>query len=120
MGTGASIQTPDNLQENEQHAGRPVVRGPVPVEGKHYVFYPAQCSASSRPNNISVFDETVVYTSKNRVVFVETQKVARMKAPVFRSDGVVYQTKVRTSTAGTGGFFCRVALLRRAANTFFV
>ena len=95
MGTGASIQNPENVGgDNAPNQAKKLVRGPVPIDGKPYVYYPSQCSASIRPNNLSAFGDTLLFTSKNRVVFVETGK-PRLKNCVFRADGVVYQTKAR-------------------------
>jgi hypothetical protein len=107
MGAAASVQATDGVDDGpDDFVERKLARGPVPIEGRPYVFYPAQASASVRPNNISVFDDTLVFTSKSRVVFVETGKQTRLKSSVFRSDGIIQQTKVGAQHPAFFFFLC--------------
>lgn len=98
MGTGASLQNAGNnssAKKSSSSNARKPLGPPVKIDGRPYMLYPAHCSASLRPNNLSTLDETFVYTCKNRVVFVQNSSEKKLENTVFRSDGTVFQTKVR-------------------------
>jgi len=96
MGTGASLQTSEisaSVARGEV-SEKQLAKGPLPINGKPYVFYPAHCSASIRQNNLSNFEDTMVFSCKHKVIFVEMGE-ERLKSSVFRSDAVIHQTRVR-------------------------